>query len=287
MSEDLPRVADAGMEDDEEFVQLHVNDPGVTTYWGSVPLTGQGPSNGTLLVEANDGNVQSVPLGGDGSFCVDVSLTKGSVNTITIEAISAMGKYSAPHTVQVRQEGEPPEQGGEGTPQISYKNIARNATNFLGTVSTIDGSFYYLGDGSTSAFVTIKNNGNLLSGADNLYFKLSDTARVKELRFLSTTDCVLQKFTVYLSDNNSDPGSVGGSAWTQVADVTNGSSDYKVTPSSTGDARWLGIDFNSRDCGPAIGAAHHKLIEIEAWAEVIVDDDGEGGTGAPSCASGF
>jgi hypothetical protein len=285
MPDDTPRGGvDAGVED-PALPTLRVNSPGVSTYWDSVPLTGQGPSNGTLIVESGNGQVTSKELGSDGSFCIDISLIKGTVNTITVRGISAFGDYSLPEVLEIRQEGEPPDNGNGGGTTITYANVGRNASNFLGTVSAIDGSnFYMLSDGNHSAFVTIKN---AATSGDKLYFKLSDYANVKEIRFLGTADCYLEKFRVFLSDNIADPGDVYGASWTQVADVSNGTSDYKVTTSGSNMARWLGIDFRSRDCGPAIGPAEHQLYEIEAWAEVSEEDPGEGGTGAPSCASGF
>lgn len=288
MAEGGYRQPDAGKADDpiDTKPSLRVDSPGVTTYWMSVPLTGEGPSTGTLIVTSADGSSIPTTLSTDGGFCIDVPLMKGVVNEIVVEAISSDGHYSDPVTVSIRQEGEPPDP--EPTdPEYAYANIAASASEFHGSVNVESGSFAMLGDGDLSQHVKLGNDWN---GGDWMTMKLTKKADVEEMRFVSTSTCQMKDYKVFLSDDDSDPGiPMNNSAWVMSVEVKGGAVDHTVSPLfGSSLARWIGIEFMGRDCGPLIGAAKHELREIEVWASVELDGGGGGnGGGEPSCSNGF
>ena len=105
---------DAGMPDaipEEDLgVQLQVEGVPPQTYWGTVPVFGRGPANGTVIVEGNAGSI-SIELSSDGSFCLDVPLEKGAINLLEMVAIDEFGERSDSQSFDVSQSGEPPAAG--------------------------------------------------------------------------------------------------------------------------------------------------------------------------------
>ncbi len=286
---------DAGVPDDVEVaVPLEVDAPDASTYWTSVPVTGHGPADGTLLFTTASGGQFTQELGASGDFCVDVILTKDSVNTIKFEAINQEGTYSDPVLVDVRQDGAPPDSTPGPDPLPGFSNIASGAEISQMSVSVETGDVSAMVDGDTSGSVSIRN---AATDADWLVLELTDRLAIQQFHIESATDCPMERFNILLNDDpNSGPPIeynwisglyYYGNGWTMVGTVDNGVADQTVEP-AIGDpkARRMAIEFLSGDCGPFVGTGRHKINEIEVWARGEEDTtEPTDPNGAPSCTN--
>lgn len=296
---DTSAEPDAGVPEDDITgpVELEVDTPDASTYWSSVPFTGHGPVNGTLVFTTPGGGQFTEELGATGDFCVDVVLQKDTSNTIKFEAISPEGDYSDPVLVDIRQQGEPPNSDPAPDPEPGYSNIASGATIDTMSVSIEDGDVSALVDGDSSGHVSIRNAG---TSADWMVIELNQRLPIEQIHIETTTDCPMDRYNILLNDDaqSEDPivwsWAVGGAYvygqdWTMVGSVTNGSSDETIVPSIGGpSARRLAIEFLSRDCGPWVGSGRHRITEIEVWAQGEEQPTDEPtNNGAPSCTSTY
>jgi hypothetical protein len=286
---------DAGAPDDVEVtVPLEVDAPGASTYWTSVPVTGHGPENGTLLFTTAAGGQFTEELGASGDFCVDVILTKDSVNTIKFEAINPAGTYSDPVLIDVRQDGNPPDATPGPDPLPGYTNIASGAEITAMSVSVEEGAVSAIVDGDTSGSVSIRN---AATDADWMVLELTDRLAIQQIHIETATDCPMESYRILLNDDpNSGPPIeyswlsglyYYGNGWTMVGVVDNGTADQTIEP-AIGDpkARRMAIEFLSGDCGPFVGTGRHKISEIEVWARGDVEPSEAGDpNGAPSCTN--
>ncbi len=295
VDEDTSATPDAGVPDDVEVtVPLEVDAPSASTHWTSVPVTGHGPADGTLLFTTAGGGQFTQELGASGDFCVDVILTKDSVNTIKFEAINQEGTFSDPVLIDVRQDGDPPDATPGPDPKPGYTNIASGAAITEMSVSVETGDVSAMVDGDTSGSVSIRN---AATDADWMVLELTDRLAIQQFHFESATDCPLESYRILLNDDpNSGPPIeyswltglyTYGNGWTMVGVVEDGTSDETLVP-AIGDpkATRMAIEFLSADCGPFIGSGRHKINEIEVWArgDEMEPEPGDP-NGAPSCTN--
>lgn len=290
-------AADAGTPDDIiGSVELNVDAPLPSTYWGSVPMTGHGPPNGTLLFSTPGGGQFTEELGATGDFCVDVILQKDTVNTVKFEAINTNGQYSEPVFVDIRQEGQPPDVEPGDDPEPGYSNIAAGSTIQAMSVSVEEGSVAALVDGDSSAAVSLRNAN---TSVDWMVIELKERLPIQQVHIQTTQDCPLESYRILLNDDpqSGDPlvwswwpegAYVYGDGWTMIANVSGGGTDQTITP-AIGDplAHRMAIQFLSSDCGPVVGSGRHRITEIEVWGRGQNTPGQPTGNGAPSCTSGF
>lgn len=286
---------DAAVDDvDEGEVPLEVDTPPPTTYWASLPLSGRGPARGTLIYTTPAGGEFATDLGADGTFCVDIQLSKGTLNRIVFEAVSPSGDYSEQVAVEVRQDGEPPDVDPQPDPQPAYVNVARDSTGFDMSVSVEEGALSGLVDDDESGVVTLRNAATAL---DWIAIDLTERAPIDQFRIKTTDDCPMESYDVLLNDlDNDEPVRkrvlavdpwTYGEGWTVVATVTNGTSNQTVYPSiGSPMARRVGIEFKSNDCAGWWEKGRHQITEIEVWAETETEQDQPTGDGSPSCSTG-
>ncbi len=284
---------DGAPDDVIEEVPLDVDQPDASTYWSSIPMTGHGPANGTLLYTTPAGGQFTATLGATGDFCVDVILQKETTNTIKFEAIDADGEYSDPVLIDVRQSGDPPDTDPNPDPEPGYSNIAAGADIDVHTIHVEEGSLSAIVDGDTSGHVSIRND---LNEPDWMVIELNDRLPIQQFHIETAEDCPMESYRILLNDDpqSEDPivwsWAAGGQyvyspGWTIVGIVDEGTHDQVITP-AIGDPRAerMAIEFISGDCGPLIGAGRHNIKEIEVWARGDNEPGGgEPGSGAPSC----
>ncbi len=288
-----PTEPDAGME--VEDVTLEVDSPDASTYWTSIPMTGSGPANGTLLYTTPGGGQFTAELSATGDFCVDVILMKDTTNTIKFEAINSAGDYSEPVLVDVRQSGDAPGTDPNPEPEPGYSNIVAGATIDTMSVNIEEGDVSALVDGDSTGFVSIRNAS---TSADWMVIELNERLPIQQIHIETTADCAMEDYRILLNDNaqSGDPiewswaaggAYVYGDGWTIIGIVTDGTADQTITP-AIGDprAQRMAIEFLSSDCGPFVGAGRHRITEIEVWARGEEQTGEEPPmNGAPSCAS--
>jgi hypothetical protein len=286
---------DAGAPDDVELsVPLEVDAPSASTYWTSVPVTGHGPADGTLLFTTAGGGQFTQNLGASGDFCVDVILMSDAVNTIKFEAINPAGEYSDPVLIDVRQDGNPPDASPGPDPTPGYSNIASGAEISDMSVSVESGDVSAIVDGDTSGSVSIRN---AATDADWMVIELTERLAIQQIHVETASDCPMESYRILLNDDpNSGPPIeyswlsglyYYGNGWTMVGVVDDGTADETIEP-AIGDpkARRLAIEFLSGDCGPFVGTGRHKISEIEVWARGDEEPTNEGDpNGAPSCTN--
>lgn len=281
---------DAGTSEVETAVELEVDAPDASTHWDSIPVTGHGPANGTLIYTTAGGGQHVEALGATGDFCVDVLLSKDQNNTIKFEAVNSAGVYSEPILVDVRQAGEPPETETDTDTNTGYTNIAYGATiEDMSVGIDDDGDVAALVDGDTSAHITVRNS---VLHTDWMVVELNERLPIEQIKIQTTEDCPMDHFKILLSDDadSADPVFNGISyppSWVTVAEVSVGVPIHVVQPNlGQPRARRMAIEFLSGDCSSIIENGRHRIKEIEVWA-VGERDPGEPGSdgGAPSCSS--
>lgn len=285
-------VGPDAMEADASTPELIVNPPDVSTYWNSIPITGHGPANATLIYTTPGGGQFTADLNGSGDFCVDVILQKNSVNTIKFEAVNSGAVYTPASFVDVRQQGDPPGVDPNPVPNVGYSNIAAGAEIRDLSVSIEEGSVAALVDGDSNGVVSIRNE---LNGPDWMVIELNERIPIEQIHIETSSDCPLESLNILLNDNaqSGDPiiddwgPNSYGDGWIMIASVTGNTAPEQTLEPVIGDplAQRLAIEFLSADCGPLVGSGRHKITEIEVWGrgEDVIDETPS--NNAPSCTS--
>jgi hypothetical protein len=279
---------DAGGEEMPGPARLEVEPLPPSTTYSSLPVSGRGPSSGTLIYDVPARGQFSQSLGADGQFCVDVPLQAGGTNRIRFQAIDQAGEYSNPVVVSTVQSGTPPTSPPPDTTN-GVRNIARGSTVFTTDTTVAAGSLSLLTDADKSAAVTLESNFGFWTW-NYLTIKLTERARIYAVKITTAADCPMEEFEWFLSNLDS-PGAgpdTDEPEWSFQQYVTTSATEHLLWPSlAEPTALWLGIDFESSDCGGWTGGVH-KLVEIE----VFTRDDAPGQTPPPppnpnpTCASG-
>ncbi len=288
---------DAGMPDaipEEDLgVQLQVEGLPPQTYWDTVPVFGRGPANGTVIIEGNVGSV-SVELSPDGSFCLDVPLEQGSLNSLEMVAIDDVGERSDSQNFDVSQSGEPPAAGDP----VAAKNILLGA---LPTVeSTVDaqvGSFSAMTDGNLNSSVRLQN---AVWDDDWFILRVPSPDGVESIKVYSNPECTMGDYSVYsapaVQPNMMQPGPGEASPWTLRGSYKEAGPDVNVTDCSEGGfpcqeyqfnatvTGAIGVIFAGGECTNGWGLDEHTVQEIQAWSPEGVAPPS---ITAPSCSGGF
>ncbi len=290
---------DASVEIDadlEEGVTLQIEGIPPKSYWDSVPVFGKGPKNGTVIVEGSAGTV-SVDLASDGSFCVDVPLQKGNVNTLVIRAINQRGERSESQTFSLSQEGEPPEPGEP----VPATNVALGGLPTVwSTVDEEEGTFSAMTDGSISTSVVLQN---AVTVEDYLVLRLPVADGVEKLRITSDLACHLSDYLIFTAKTITPEQQVAFGAlemdegpWTfRGHSGQTGVEDVNVTDCSTGTYScqeynfdssvmgFVGFRFLNDVCSNTFGLGERRMRQVEAWTPVGVAPPT---VSAPTCQGG-
>jgi hypothetical protein len=303
--EDLPPVdgePDAGQVDPGP-VALTITPSSVITPWDSVPITGAGPANGTLVYESAAGGQDTIRLGSTGEFCLDISLVDGD-NTIKFEAISEAGEYSDAEFLTIRKEGEPPEIEpvdpgniilADRTPGTVYymQDVPYNSET---EIELDSGTFSGLVDGNTNEIVQFHADG-ILTG-ETLAFTLDEQMSVH--RFEVTVPdrddptCGPDGYELWVSNEEMPELILDGLTWLKVAerpydDISQTATTYEDEVSVPGiRAKHFAIKFTDTSCAfwftldprSAYGVAEIRVIAEDGDSVPVITD------GAPSCARG-
>ena len=243
--------------------QVSIDELPSSTYWYTVPVTGRGPENGTLLVDTLSRGAISTDISGSGTFCIDIPLEPGRVNPITFQALDTSGTYSKEVTVEVLQDGEPP----TAEQAAPARNMLLGATGFKWALNHDSAAgLYKVTDGSASTWVEVENAWTVQR--DWFFIKLPQQSSIERIRVRSGKPdgfCPMKAYTVMFS-NKTNPGyAVDDSPdWTNVAVVTNGDGDETFTFAAEL-ARYVGVEFQSDDCHGTFDPANHIIREVEAW----------------------
>lgn len=285
-------VGPDAMEPDASTPELTVDPPELSTYWSSVPITGRGPVNGTLIYTTPGGGQFTASLNGSGDFCVDVILQKDVVNTIKFEAVNSGGVYTPASFVDVRQQGDPPGTDPNPEPNVGYTNIAAGAEIRDMSVSIEEGSVAALVDGDSTGVVSIRND---ISEPDWIVIELTERIPIEQIHLETSNDCPLESLKILLNDDaqSGNPvidewfGESYGEGWIMVANVSGNAAAEQTLEPAIGDplAQRLAIEFLSADCGPLVGGGRHKITEIEVWGRGEDVPDDTPSNNAPSCTS--
>lgn len=258
-------------------VPLTLDQVPTSTQWNSIPVSGTGPEGGTLIIDTDAVGEKAQTIDDSGNFCIDVPLDPGASNHIDFQAIDGDGARSEVVSIEVAQQGQPPEPTPDPEPM---RNILHGSTDLRTTVNIDAGQLAQLVDGNYTDDVELSN---AFWDDDYLWIQTKEIASVDHVRIKTTDDCPMTEYIVGESEDGSDPVN-----YYEIAHVTDGTSDYTAQPPDNLAgirAHWLLIWFKSGDCGSWYGPGHHKLIEVEAWT----DDQGPGGPPAdstPTCATG-
>ncbi len=249
------------------------------TQFASVPLTGRGPANGTVIIDTPARGSITAMVSAAGTFCVDIPLRPDSENELTLQAIDAMGTYSEMVTTKTRQMGRPPEP--EMVTPEEPKNVGLDATLVATTTDVEEGDWWALSDGDTSTSVKVSN-----TRWDDDWFslQLSERANIGSVHVTSVGDCALSEYYVFLSDTDPPPPATraNGMQWREVAHVRGGTGDDTLTFDPM-IARYVGIEFISGDCTDW-GLGYHQISEIEVWTRPLPPPPPRT-VEAPSCLS--
>lgn len=295
---------DAGMPEappDEELgVHFQVDGLPPQTYWDTVPVFGQGPANGTVIIEGNVETI-SVELSSDGSFCTDVRLESGALNALEMVAIDEFGERSDTQSFDVSQSGEPPEAGEP----VAARNV------LLGGLPTPDstiiesvGSFSAMTDNNMNTSVTLRND---TWDKDWFVLRVPAADGVESIKVTSSRECGNTNWGTGIGDygiytapavvpNMGRPGEGADSPWTQRGHYEADGTSVNVTDCSTTEyscqefqfdaavSGAIGIDFLGNSCSNFWEVGIHKVHQIEAWSPEGVAPPS---IKAPSCAGGF
>lgn len=236
-------------------VRLHVDQPVSSTNYFTVPVSGQGPRGGSLLVNTPERGAYSTSIGADGCFCIDVPLTPNTPNTLTFKAMDEAANYSDEVSVSVNQAGSPPGQPAPGLPT----NLSRGGTVYKTSMSLNGGSPSALTDGNPNTEVDYED-----SWFDDNYLAVSFSQRgnVDFLRIRTAANCVATEYNLLISDAVSPGKAVKGAAdWKFVYHQTAGDGDDAYQMFTPTPARHVAIEFLSGDCyGPL---SDHVIREID------------------------
>lgn len=221
-----------------------------TTSWMSVTVTGVGPAQGSIVVQAPATGELAFDIGLDGHFCAEVDLEAGTSNSISFQAFDTAAVASEPVAVEVVQEGTP-EDG----------NVAEGGVVDDMTVAIDDGEAAFLTDGNPTTTVRLSNS---LLHDDWLSLRLAERAHIEHIRVLSEIDCPMKEYLVMISDLE-DPGPAveGDTDWRVVEHVRDGGFERTIDVYPT-DARFVGIQFLSKDCAGVLETGKHEIREIQA-----------------------
>lgn len=247
-----------------------------TTYWETVAIHGSGPAGGTLLVDTTAAGSKTQHIAGDGSFCVDLPLTAGAVNTFTFRGVDAQGTIGESVTKDVRQEGSPPSPPTGAPPA----NVATGGAT-SGSVSVKEGALADMVDGSDSSSVYVSN---AWWGQDWVWVTLRERANIDQMRVVSPSDCPLVDYALLYSDDDAPANPVGPdfTGWGMVFDKQGGDGDDSYAAYTPFAARHIAIFFKSADCS-SWGHGYHKVSEIEVWTPAGVAPPTQS---APTCNGG-
>lgn len=275
-------------------VDLNIVAPDATTPWGSIPIKGNGPPNGTLRYTTPGGGQFTEQLTSSGAFCVNVILQQDTLNTIKFEAVDPIGTYSDPVLVDVLQDGEPPNSVPGPDPKPEYSNILNGAGVSAMSVEIEEGTVEALVDGDSSAHVSIRNAKTTL---DWIVLDLNERLPIQQFNIQTTQDCPMESYRILLSDDaQGDPivwswwpegNWVYGDGWTMVANIDDATKAKQEIEPTLGSplARRMAIQFLSADCGPYVGSGRHRITELEVWAQGESDDGETQKDEGPSCAT--
>ena len=245
----------------------------MTNYF-SVPVSGKGPTYGSLLVETPERGAYSTTIGHDGCFCLDVPLTPSTTNTLKFKAMDGQGQYTPEVTAAVTQSGSPPGQPAPGQPTA----LARGGTVHATTLTVHQGSLASLTDGNASTWVDVEN---ATFSDDWIAIKLAQRGLVDLVRVRSLSTCPMKEFRLFISDAASPGPAVQGAAdWKHLYYETNGDGDNAYVMFTPTAASYFGIQFLSTDCyGPV---SNHLISEIDVFTPPPPPPDS---ADAPSCAN--
>lgn len=266
--------ADGG---EDEGVLLSVEGLPPDTYWDTVPVFGHGPAYGTVIVEGPTEPV-SAELGVDGSFCIDIPLVKGELNSLEITAIDEDGERSEPQRFEVSQFGSPPSPG-EAVPS---RNVALGGLPTAdSTVSEEEGVFAAMTDGNRATGVMIQNH---WLNSDWMILRVPTPDGVETIRVYGDDDCEIGDYLVYTAptvqldmpippdyDEEAVPWVLRGRHGafnpadnynvTDCSENTQPCQEFNFDSAVTGA---IGIRFSNGGCGN-FNPAEHTINEIEAW----------------------
>lgn len=289
---------DAGQvveEEEEQPVLLDVHGIPTQTYWDSVPVVGQGPESGSVIIEGSQGPI-AVDLGSDGSFCVDMPLEKGRSNSLGLVAIDMEGERSEAVVLEILQDGEPP----PPNQALPAKNIALGGLPAAQSTVTVEtGSASDMTDGKlgTSAFLS-----DATFSYDWIIIRNPIADGVEKIRIISDLECPMDEYLLHTAPGATAATPAPGAAESDVGGWTyRGHFGSEDTPSlavncSTKDFACqeynfpstvvgaLGIRFVSDDCHNFFGLGKHRILEIEAWTPPGTTPPSNT---APSCQSGL
>jgi len=289
---DAGPALDDGDDDVSQPVTLTISEVEATSELLTIPVRGTGPAGGVLRYTASLGGGDSAPIGASGTFCTDVRLVPGSQNTFVFEAMSSSGGVSDPVTISITHLGDALE---EPIDESQLFNLAEGASDYEIHSSFEEGEFGDLVDGNKFNHASILNDGNLINLKDFLVFRLPERGRIEKMVVHSQGDCVLKKYDLFVSDQERPDRLFGtyrpsfgdkeplGVDWVRVAAIDDGAQRQDVPmPLGSGVAQWVGIHFQSHDCGDYFGpfetTGRHKISEIEVLslgeATATMEDDG-------------
>jgi hypothetical protein len=246
-----------------------------TTYWPSLPLHGQGPPGGTVLIDGASGTQQPVDVSQSGQFCADVKLAADSANQLSVRAVDTFGNVSDPVMVMVQQSGTPPESpAAQPSVNASLGGSASANLDCLScdpTVAMIDG------DLSTSYTAR-----RALVETSWVEVQLVNRSNIDHIHVVSPASCPLSAYTVLVSNKDapSAPSKTDSANWQVVKAITGSKGEdtigFQPMPLTT-----VAVIFDVSSCGTVWYS--DSISEIEAYT---VADMPPPPLTAPTCNGG-
>lgn len=285
----LPLGPDAGGESGETPgegpVSLSVATPALETPWDVVLITGQGPAQGQIHVDASPADgAKSYPLGSTGSFCISVRLAEGE-NTIRVEAESVSGERSEAKLYTVLREGELPEppptvsdddQIIDRTDGSTHYNNADGNDVGVDALTLEDGDWDDMVDDDRDSYVKFTGT---WANNEMVAYALPTEMKVRGFEItLPAQDgdtCGPQEIDVYLAEGPNPEMALDGSHWVNVATVSDGDEDYdadgatyeRAAGASGFDATHFAIVGTNPTCHPWAYQNTYGISEVRVLAE--------------------
>jgi len=228
-----------------------------------------------VLVDTPAAGAMSRAISSDGNFCVDAPLVASSNNQFVVRGVDRNGVMGDPVTVEVKQDGSPPE------PEMApaAQNMAQGGVA-QGSVWEKEGVFASMIDGDPSSSLYMSN---AWTGDDWVWVMLRERSNVEMVRVMSSIDCLAGAYTVLTSDDDA-PGDPAreNTKWKVFGDQLYGNGDDVYMKDAPVSMRHVAIMFWSSDCS-FLGHGYHKISEIEAWTPAGIAPPVQR---APSCSGG-
>jgi hypothetical protein len=235
--------------------------PQGSTYWMALPIHGEGPAGGIVLIDAPTGSQVPANVSSNGQFCADVQLQPDALNEITLRAVDEFGNVSSDVKIHVQQSGRPPAQMQAqpatnaaigGIPYGSLIAIWFDGDNTqVSSLNDGDVKTVYAGRGAVS------------SSPDYVQIQLVGRSKLSRLKITMPSTCLSAKYTVLLTNRDAPPTpSATDSAWSKLPSVTASTGADELTFSPR-DTTGVALMFDDWGCGSVW--PKHAIAEIEAW----------------------